>query len=124
MFVALAEEGWTGGPVAEAVAHRYLDPIFHQADSPDCLVLGCTHFPVLIDAIRSAVPASVSIVDSAATTALALSRELEACGSETMGADRGRLAWLATDDAQRFARVGSRFFGEALRADAVEIVDL
>jgi glutamate racemase len=124
MFVALAEEGWTQGPVAEAVAHRYLDPIFQVADSPDCLVLGCTHFPVLIDAIRAAVPAGVRIVDSAATTAAALSRELETRGGYATGAERGRLEWLATDDAQRFARVGSRFFGEALRTDAVEIIDL
>jgi glutamate racemase len=124
MFVALAEEGWTEGPVAEAIAHRYLEPIFRAADSPDCLVLGCTHFPVLIEAIRSAVPSGVSIVDSAATTAQALSRELESRGGTSTMAEKGRLAWLATDDAQRFARVGSRFFGEALQADAVEIVDL
>jgi glutamate racemase len=124
MFVALAEEGWTEGAVAEAVAHRYLDPIFQVTDSPDCLVLGCTHFPVLIDAIRAAVPAGVRIVDSAATTAAALSRELGTRGGNASGAERGRLTWLATDDAQRFARVGSRFFGEALRAEAVEIIDL
>jgi glutamate racemase len=37
---------------------------------------------------------------------------------------RGSITWLATDDAERFARVGGRFFGEELRADAVEIVDL
>jgi glutamate racemase len=124
MFVALAEEGWTEGQVAEAVAHRYLDPIFDKADSPDCLVLGCTHFPVLIDAMRAAVPAGVRIVDSAATTAAALWRELETRGGNATGAERGRLEWLATDDAQRFARVGSRFFGEALRAEAVEVIDL
>ena len=69
-------------------------------------------------------PAGVRIVDSAATTAAALSRELETRGGNATGADRGRLEWLATDDAQRFARVGSRFFGEALRAEAVEIIDL
>ena len=31
LFVALAEEGWTSGPVAEGVAHRYLDPLFSVA---------------------------------------------------------------------------------------------
>jgi glutamate racemase len=124
MFVALAEEGWTRGPVAEAVAHRYLDPIFDAPNAPDTLVLGCTHFPVLIDAIRSAVPAHVTIVDSAATTALALSHELEGRRAGATRGRRGRLAWLATDDAQRFARVGSGFFGEALHAEAVEIIDL
>jgi hypothetical protein len=34
------------------------------------------------------------------------------------------VTWLATDDAARFARVGSGFLGEALRAADIEIVDL
>jgi hypothetical protein len=37
---------------------------------------------------------------------------------------RGRIRWLATDDAERFARVGGRFFGAELSVGAVEIIDL
>jgi hypothetical protein len=47
--------------------------------------------------------------------------------AEARGAARavqGRLVWLATDDAERFARVGGRFLGEPLSANSVEIVDL
>jgi hypothetical protein len=36
----------------------------------------------------------------------------------------GSVTLLATDGAARFARVGSRFLGESLAADAVQIVDL
>jgi hypothetical protein len=36
----------------------------------------------------------------------------------------GAVYWLATDGAARFARVGSTFLGETLRAEAVEIIDL
>jgi glutamate racemase len=120
MFVALAEEGWSSGPVAEAVAHRYLDPIFSASEAPDTLVLGCTHFPLLTSAIRRVLPAEVRIVDSAATTAAAVRRRI----SPVPRAGRGRVTWLATDGAERFARVGSTFFGETLHAEAVEIVDL
>jgi glutamate racemase len=125
MFVALAEEGWTFGPVADAVAHRYLDPLFEADDAPDTLVLGCTHFPILSDAIRAAIPSHVRIVDSAATTAQTLARRMGPEAGRGVGKpERGRITWLATDDAERFARVGGRFFGEALSAEAVEIVDL
>jgi glutamate racemase len=135
MFVAMAEEGWTRGPIAEAVARRYLDPIFCASDAPDTLVLGCTHFPILSDAIRSVLPPSVRIVDSAATVAAAVLRQLTPVRREShpRGAGalrdkgfkgRGCVSWLATDGAERFARVGSRFLGEALRADAVAIIDL
>jgi len=120
LFVSMAEEGWTLGPIAEAVAHRYLDSIFATEDAPDTLVLGCTHFPVLTDAIRAVLPSQVNLVDSAATAAEAV---LDRLGAAAQGAP-GTVSWLATDGAARFARVGSGFLGEILRAEAVEIVDL
>ncbi|HEY5264907.1 MAG TPA: hypothetical protein VIJ37_07930, partial [Steroidobacteraceae bacterium] len=109
----------------QAVARRYLDPIFSADDAPDTLVLGCTHFPVLVSAIREVLPTQVRIVDSAATTAAAVLRELAPMANDAARcAGRGRVTWLATDGAARFARVGSTFLGETVHADAVEIVDL
>jgi glutamate racemase len=122
LFVSMAEEGWTEGPIAEAVARRYLDPIFQSSDAPDTLVLGCTHFPALAAAIRAALPPEVIIVDSAATTAAAVLDRLH--GASALPGVRGAVSWLATDGAARFARVGSAFLGETLHAEAIEIVDL
>jgi glutamate racemase len=127
LFVAFAEEGWTSGPVVEAVAHHYLDDLFAAGDReshPDTLVLGCTHFPVLENGIRAAVGADTTIVDSAATTARALERALAEAVLAAPVESSGRVDFLATDDAERFARVGSTFLGRALAASDVEIVDL
>lgn len=124
MFVALAEEGWTAGPLVEGIVHRYLDPIFSVQEPPDTLVLGCTHFPLLTGAIRAVLPPHVCVVDSAATTAAALARRIAPAGTAQSEAAIGQVTWLATDDAHRFARVGGRFFGETLRAESVEIIDL
>jgi len=143
LFVSMAEEGWTEGPIAEAVARRYLgpifgdpilgDPIFQTGDAPDTLVLGCTHFPALAAAIRAVLPPHVNIVDSAATTAAAIARQLHgpATGNDAglpsgnaAPAARGDVRWLATDGASRFARVGSTFLGETVQAEAVQIIDL
>ncbi|MGB6389200.1 MAG: glutamate racemase, partial [Methyloceanibacter sp.] len=55
VFVALAEEGWTDSPVTIAAAERYLLPLFDEAEAPDTIVLGCTHFPVLAAAIRQVI---------------------------------------------------------------------
>jgi glutamate racemase len=122
LFVSMAEEGWTEGPIAEAVARRYLDPIFQMSDAPDTLVLGCTHFPALAEAIRAVLPAHVRMVDSAATTAAAVLNRLD--GDSGVPGGRGAVSWLATDGAARFARVSRTFLGETLHADAVEIIDL
>ena len=122
LFVALAEEGWTSGSIPEAIARRYLDELFtEEHGAPDTLVLGCTHFPALLEPIRAVLPAGVRIVDSAGTTAAAVRAQLP---DARQGDSAGRVTFLATDGAARFARVGSRFLGETLSAEAVEIVDL
>ena len=107
-------------PIPVAVARRYLDPIFSAPQAPDTLVLGCTHFPVLAPAIRSVLPAHVTLIDSAASGAAAVLRQIAAPART----GRGRITCLATDGAARFARVGSRFLGETLHEHGVEIVDL
>jgi len=122
LFVALAEEGLTDGPIVELAAKRYLDPVFAGAP-PDCLVLGCTHFPVLKVTIARVVGSSVKLVDSADTTAIATERLLSERGLSRTGGAR-TLRFLATDGAERFARVGATFLGRPIRASDVEIVDL
>jgi glutamate racemase len=126
LFVAMAEEGWTDGPIAESVARRYLEPIFSVEDAPDTLVLGCTHFPAMAGPIRAALPLHVKVVDSAVTAAAAVKRQLDMAASsqETGAGGRGAMAWLATDGASRFARIGAAFLGETLLASDIEIVDL
>lgn len=126
LFVALAEEGLAEGPIAEAVAHHYLDALFRPADgrrAADTLVLGCTHFPVLAGAIRAVVGPAVCIVDSAETTA----RHVRTALAQAQLANRGgpgALRLLATDAPERFARIGARFLERAIGRDEVELIDL
>lgn len=122
LFVALAEEGWTEGPIVTAVAHRYLDDLF-AVGQPDTLVLGCTHFPVLAGVLQAVVGPGVALVDSAATTAVELENQLFAAGLLNPRSG-GLLELLATDGSDRFARVGSVFLREKLSAADVQLVDL
>jgi len=130
LFVALAEEGWTDGDVPEAVATRYLDPVFKPASGtespviPDTLVLGCTHFPLLAPAIRNVVDSGTIIVDSAATTAETVHDELIRLGLKRPTNGCGTVDYFTTDDAARFARTGTRFLGTAITEHEVELVDL
>ena len=127
LFVALAEEGWTDGPIVEGVIHRYLDEIFVAdvaAARPDTLVLGCTHFPVLAPVLREVLGPDVAIVDSAATTAVALAEVLARRGVLRHDQAAGTVTLLATDGPERFARVGAVFLGRPLAPADVEIVDL
>lgn len=126
LFVALAEEGLCRGPIAESVARHYLEPLFNAragVSRPDTLVLGCTHFPMLAEAIRAVAGPDVNIVDSAETTARYVRHTLEA-ENLAAGGGEGSLRLLATDAADRFARIGGRFLERPIRPHEVELVDL
>lgn len=117
LFVALAEEGWTDGQVSQLVAERYLAPL---KNGPDALILGCTHYPLLADAIAATLP-NVTLVDSAHSTARVLSETLELSGLLSHSL-KGTTHFLVTDNRQRFIEVGARFFGEP--PQPTELVDL
>jgi glutamate racemase len=124
LFVPMAEEGLIDGPIVEAVAHRYLDPLMATVPRPRALVLGCTHFPVLKPVIARVVGDGVVLVDSAATTAKAVAELLAKRGLIRKEKNTEPHRFLATDAPDRFARVGEIFLGSPIDPGLVELIDL
>lgn len=124
MLVSLAEEGWSEGAIADAIVARYIDELGDSAADANSVILGCTHFPLLREPIARAFDASVSLVDSASTTASVARETLDSLGLANDGGHPGALQLLATDGATRFARVGGWFLGTNLSQEDVTLVDL
>lgn len=128
LFVALAEEGWTDGPLVEGIVQEYLRPLFARfgEQGPDTLVLGCTHFPVLCAPIARVAGSGVAVIDSAATAAAQVAEYLDQAGlrrGKQANAEE-RVRFMATDGAGRFARVAGVFLGQDLTPEQITIVDL
>ncbi|MEO8478395.1 MAG: glutamate racemase [Gemmatimonadota bacterium] len=120
LFVPLVEEGWFSHPAARMIAEVYLAPII--AADVDALVLGCTHYPLLKPLLGDLLPAQVRLIDSADETARDVARVLQ---QSDLTAPNGAVAshrWAATDDVERFARLGSLFTGRIV--SDVELVRL
>ncbi|MBV9695041.1 MAG: glutamate racemase, partial [Alphaproteobacteria bacterium] len=111
LLVPLAEEGLIEGAIVDLAIHRYLDSLLERA--PAALVLGCTHYPVLRDAIARIAGPDIVLVDSAATVALAVERRLAQDGLLREGPPMPH-RFLATDAAKRFARIGEIFLGQRI----------
>ena len=127
LFVPLVEEGWIDHPVTEQVARIYLDEAFaDDARDADVLVLGCTHYPLLKPLLRRFAPAHVTIVDSAESTAHEVARQLQVyplpASPEAERRSTARLKFFATDSAEKFKKMGTRFLG--LPVEDVVHVDL
>jgi glutamate racemase len=133
LFVPLVEEGWVEHTVTEQVARIYLSEAFADDAgdfNADVLVLGCTHYPLIKPLLRRVAPAHVTIVDSAESTAraveLQLGRQLKIEPSPSSINDERRgvpdLKFFATDSAEKFRMMGTRFLG--LPVEDVVHVDL
>jgi glutamate racemase len=127
LLVPLVEEGWVEHPVTEQVATIYLAEAFSEnGQDADVLVLGCTHYPLIKPLLRRVTPEHVAIVDSAESTAQAVERHLK-MGPVASSEDGGRksiseLKFFATDSAEKFRKMGTRFLG--LPVEDVVHVDL
>jgi glutamate racemase len=126
MFVALAEEGWGDSEIATATAEKYLS-VFRSTShgpAPDTAILGCTHFPLLRNAIATALGDDIRIVDSAHTTADRVAEIIDVQRLQSEASGAGKLKLLATEGPERFARVGGNFLGEHLAPNDIEVVDI
>jgi glutamate racemase len=74
LLVPLIEEGWLNDEITDRVIARYLEPLVRQGI--DTLVLGCTHYPLLADAISRFLQGKVTLVDSAKNCAKAVEQLL------------------------------------------------
>ena len=112
LFVALAEEGWTVGPIARMVAEAYLAEL--RLEEIDTLILGCTHFPLLRSVISETLGEEVELIDSAEATVSELRRRLESASGLREGDGKPVHRFLVSDAPERFKRIGERFLGRPL----------
>lgn len=123
MWVPLVEAGELNGPGAEYFLRQSLAPVL--ARQPQRLLLGCTHYPLLLPALRPLIPSGVEILDQAeiVTSRLAdwLHRHPE---HERRLPRRGTRRFVTTDDPAWFASRGERLLGQPFPADRVRLKPL
>ena len=134
LLVPLVEEGWTDHVVAAEVIRIYLNEVFAAAQSggltPDTLLLGCTHYPLLRPQIEQIVtqmaPGRMRVIDSAESTAEIAARRFKdrnfRIGGMAPAKGKSQIRCFATDSVEKFERLGSRFLGRPV--GNVELVDL
>lgn len=127
LFVPLAEERWTTGPVVESIARTYFEPLVRHEVQVDTMILGCTHYPILRDALGlvldELMPRHVTLLDSAqATTGRLITHLDDHAMRHSPREGHAALNFLVTDEPSGFLRMASTFFrGRLSRPEHVDL---
>ena len=115
LFVPIVEEGLEGTEIARSIIDYYLKDI--KRKKVDQLILGCTHYPILIDDLKNYFGKSVSILHSGPIIAKTLSLSIEGAYK-----NKPKISYYVTDSPQRFEKYGSKFLSKKI--DSVNLVTL
>ena len=127
MLVHIVEEGLASSPECDLLLHHYLDGRA-GIDTLDTLIMGCTHYPLLHDAIQRVVGDSVTLVDSAEALAQAVNGNLNASmGADPAAGAPGRIVHFVTGDPLAFAHTSAvigEVEGEVVPLPVTELIRL
>ena len=101
-FVELVESGTLSGERAEEVVRASLQPLLDQG--ADTIVLGCTHYPFLLDTLRSIAGPGVEFIDPAPAVARHLEEVLDKNGKRSDGTVPGTVELLSSGDGEALRR--------------------
>lgn len=122
MWVPLIEHGEYDTPQADIQIKKNMDQLLSQSDIIDTILLGCTHYPLILDKIRAHTPENITILTQGPIVADKLDDYLQRHKDIANAITKnGNMTFLTTDDAERFNDNATIFFGEEVTAKQVRI---
>ena len=120
MWVPLVENDEYDNPGADYFVKKNIDSLFRRDPEIDSVILGCTHYPLLLNKIRQYIPAGVHVIEQGRYVAESLQdylrRHPEMAARITTG---GNATFLTTERAEEFQQKAATFMGEPLTAERV-----
>ena len=107
--------------MAALTVERYLQPLKEQGI--DTLILGCTHFPLLIPHIRAYLGEGVALISAGDEAAKACATALTEADALADPSQTGETAFYVSDKSQNFAAVAEIFLGRPA-AEHIHRVDI
>jgi len=120
LFVSLVENGLTSDDeVVRIITERYLTDI--KREGVDTLILGCTHFPIIADAISEFMGDNVKLISSGAEAAKYAMNYLAGKGLCSDRKEEGTVVYYTSDSAAMFEEGANAFLGGELHGEVIKI---
>ncbi len=122
MWVPLVENDEHNSPGADYFVRKRTESLLQRDPLIDSIILGCTHYPMLLGKIRKYIPEDIHIIEQGNYVAqslkgyLARHPDMEKCITT-----EGTARFLTTEQADLFGEKASIFMGESLVAERVKL---
>ena len=122
MWVPLVENMEAEGPGADYFVRKDIDSLFAADPAIDTVILGCTHYPMLINKIRQYLPEGADVLHQGRVVADSLldylRRHPEMDNRITRGAT---VEYLTTENPAKFSAMAGVFLGDIVESMHVEL---
>lgn len=122
MWVPLVENQESDGPGADYFVQKYINALLEQCDEIDSVILGCTHYPLLMRKIRQYMPQHVTVIPQGEIVAESLADYLRRHPEMECRCRRGGTChYLTTEDAEKFDSLAGIFVNEQVHAEKITL---
>lgn len=122
MWVPLIENNEHQSDGADFFVKKYIDDLLLKDAMVDTLILGCTHYPLLLEKIKKYLPAQINIVSQGEYVAASLldylNRHEDIDAKCTKG---GEVSYFTTESAEKFMSSASIFLNEEVVANRISL---
>lgn len=123
MWVPLVETNEYASDGADYFVKRHVDRLLERDPEIDAIILGCTHYPILLDKIRKYTPESVNLITQGAAVASSLKRYLENHPDmEALCTKGGTTLFCTTEADGKFGDQASLFLNQQIDVKTVTLL--
>lgn len=120
MWVPLVENREYAAPGADYFVKKYIDELMNRDPEIDTAILGCTHYPLLLDKIRRYMPPQVTVVPQGEIVASSLRSYFERHPDMAARVSRGASCrYLTTESSEKFSEMASVFLNRPVNSQTI-----
>ena len=112
MLVPAIEEGFRNHPITHAIIYNYLSN--NKLKNIETLILGCTHYPLLINEIKQFYGNRVRVIDSPGIVVTELKQILDKHQLLNTGNKSPEYEFYVSDITRNFEKISKKIFGNAI----------
>ena len=122
LWVPLVENNEAQGEGTDYFVKKYIDELMAKDPQIDTIILGCTHYPLLLPKIRQYLPAGVQVVSQGAWVAESLKDYLQRHPEMDKKCTKGgRCVYRTTESEEKFTESASIFLNESIRGERINL---